>query len=66
MRVGLSHSFSACVRDGVHLDWPPYVTARADERGVRGTPTVLVEGALVPPYPGPIMNAVSAALRHPV
>ncbi|WP_055489169.1 thioredoxin domain-containing protein [Streptomyces sp. TP-A0356] len=64
--VGLTDSFAACVRDGAHLDWPPYVTARAYERGVRGTPTILVAGAVVQPYPGPITTAVTTALSQAV
>ncbi|MEU6096883.1 thioredoxin domain-containing protein [Streptomyces sp. NPDC047079] len=64
--AGLGGAFASCVRGGVHRDWPPYVTARAVERGLRGTPTVLVEGAVVPPYPGPVVTAVETALRHPV
>lgn len=65
LRVGLNDAFAACVRDGVHLDWPPYVTARAAERGVSATPTVLVEGVAVRPHPGLIRTAVAAALHHP-
>lgn len=65
-QVGLTDAFAVCVRDGLHLDWPPYVTARAAERGVSSTPTVLVEGAIVRPHPSLIRTAVGAALHSGV
>ncbi|MET7902276.1 thioredoxin domain-containing protein [Streptomyces sp. NPDC005355] len=66
LQIGLTDAFAGCVRGGVHLDWPPYVTARAAERGVSTTPTVLVEGVVVRPHPGLIQTAVSAALHSGV
>ena len=42
--VGLGDGFAAGLDSGKSLDWPPYVTARADALGVSGTPTVLVNG----------------------
>jgi protein-disulfide isomerase len=54
-----SEGFAACVAGGPYLEWPPYVTARAAELGVDSTPTVLVEGAVVRPEPGPIAAAVA-------
>jgi protein-disulfide isomerase len=64
--AGLTGSFAACVHAGGHLDWPPYVTERAFEQGMRGTPTVRVDGTAVPPHPGPITTAVESALSHTV
>ncbi|MFG2194421.1 DsbA family protein [Streptomyces sp. NPDC048639] len=60
--VGLTAAaFAECVHGGVHLDWPPYVTASAAEHGVAGTPTVFVDGLAVPPHPGTLKAAVHAA-----
>lgn len=56
-------AFGACVRNGTYLDWTAYVTDRAIERGVSGTPTVLVEGTAVPANPQTIVAAVAAAVR---
>ncbi|GAA1925858.1 DsbA family protein [Streptantibioticus ferralitis] len=64
--AGLTGAFADCVRLGAHRDWPPYVTSRAYQRGVRGTPTVLVEGAPVPPHPSLIRSAVARVLPHMV
>ncbi|MEW2257867.1 hypothetical protein [Streptomyces sp. NPDC047869] len=57
-----AHTDEDCVVVG---DRPPYVTARSVECGVRGTPTVLVEGVVVPPRPGPAATAVETAPRQP-
>jgi protein-disulfide isomerase len=56
--------FAACVADGPYLDWPSYVTARASQAGVSGTPTVLVAGADVSPEPESIAAAVAQAQRQ--
>ncbi|MEU9968336.1 DsbA family protein [Streptomyces malaysiensis] len=61
--VGLTGSFAGCVRGEAHLDWPPYVTARAAARKVGATPTVLVDGVLVRPHQRLIKTAVEAALH---
>jgi protein-disulfide isomerase len=55
--------FAAAVADGPYLDWPSYVTARATQAGVGGTPTVLVAGADVSPDPNSITAAVAQAAR---
>jgi protein-disulfide isomerase len=56
--------FAACVAGGPYLDWPSYVTARASQAGVSGTPTVLVAGADVSPEPDSIAAAVAQAARQ--
>jgi protein-disulfide isomerase len=53
--------FAACLAQGAYLEWPTYVTTRATEAGVTGTPTVLVAGAPVNPEPHAIAAAVSQA-----
>jgi protein-disulfide isomerase len=46
--VGLAaEPFAGRLGEGLYLDWPPYVTARAAGAGVSATPTVLVEGVPV-------------------
>jgi protein-disulfide isomerase len=57
--VGLSDGFSACLDSGMYLDWPPYVTARADALGVSATPTVFVNGTAVTPQAQAITAAVA-------
>jgi protein-disulfide isomerase len=58
--------FPETIRRGTYLAWPPYVTQRATQRGVAGTPSVFVRGVAVPARPGPIVVAVEAALGSPV
>jgi protein-disulfide isomerase len=55
--------FAACAADGTYLEWPSYVTARATNAGVSGTPTVLVAGTEVSPDPKSITAAVAQAGR---
>jgi protein-disulfide isomerase len=55
--------FAACVAQGTHLDWVAYVTARAMEGGVSGTPSTFVEGVPVPANSQTIAEAVAAVLR---
>jgi protein-disulfide isomerase len=58
LAIGLTdEAFGACVRAGRYLDWPSYVTTQATERGVSGTPTVLVDGTPVDPDPRAIADA---------
>jgi protein-disulfide isomerase len=45
----------------VYLPWAAYVTERAIERGVNGTPTVFVAGHPVPAHATAIEAAVAAA-----
>lgn len=58
--IGLDEGFAACVAEGRYLDWPPYVTERAAERGVSGTPSVFVEGVPVAANARTILAAVGA------
>lgn len=59
--VGLGTAFASCVSEGPYLDWPPYVTARAQAAGVDATPTVLVAGVPVAPESEAITVAVEQA-----
>jgi protein-disulfide isomerase len=60
LAVGLDDGFGRCVAAHVYLDWVEYVTARAVERGVSGTPSVYVEGVPVPANARSIATAVAA------
>jgi protein-disulfide isomerase len=63
--IGLAEQeFATCVAEGPYVDWPSYVTARASEAGVGGTPTVLIAGADVSPEPDAIAAAVAQAARQ--
>jgi protein-disulfide isomerase len=62
LSVGLpSPAFENCVLRGSYLDWPPFVTAVATDRGVTATPTVLVGGVSVPANARLIAAAVAGA-----
>ena len=63
--VGLGDGFAACLDSGKYLDWPPYVTARADALGVSGTPTVLVNGIAVAPEAKALTAAVAEVTGAP-
>ena len=63
--VGLDTAFTICLSEGPYLDWPPYVTARAFEAGVSGTPTVLVNSVMVTPEAQAISAAVARAAHVP-
>jgi protein-disulfide isomerase len=56
--------FPACVAGGVHLPWSEYVTRRALERGVSGTPSVFVAGIPVPANGVTIEAAVAEIARE--
>lgn len=55
--------FGECVSSGVHVPWSEYVTARAAERGISGTPSVFVEGVAMPAN-GSVIAAAVAELVH--
>ena len=55
--------FTDCLSEAPYLDWPGYVTARATEAGVTGTPTVLVAGTMVQANGRTIAAAVQRASR---
>jgi protein-disulfide isomerase len=60
--AGLTRTaFADCLAKAPYRDWPSYVTERAVDAGVGGTPTVLVAGASVDPEPRAISEAVAAA-----
>jgi protein-disulfide isomerase len=60
--VGLTGTaFAGCLAKAPYRDWPSYVTERAVDAGVGGTPTVLIAGASVDPEPQAIAAAVAAA-----
>ena len=52
---------TSCVREGRYLEWPTYVTIRAVEASVEGTPTVRVQGADVEPDGESLTAAVQQA-----
>jgi protein-disulfide isomerase len=54
--------FARCVAAHAYLEWTAYVTARAMQRGISGTPSVFVEGLAVPAQARTIAAAVAAAL----
>jgi protein-disulfide isomerase len=55
--------FGGCVGEHIYLDWVAYVTARAMERGVSGTPSVFVGGVPVPANASTIAAAVASVAR---
>lgn len=62
--VGLTdRAFADGVLTGTYLPWTAFVTEQAVQRGVRGTPTVFVDGAPVPPNLDGIIAAIE---RTPV
>jgi protein-disulfide isomerase len=54
-------SFASCVSEGRYLEWPTFVTSRAAQAGVEGTPTVRVQGADVEPDGESVTAAVQQA-----
>jgi protein-disulfide isomerase len=59
--LGLTDPFPTCVRDGKYKPWTQHVTEVASERGVNGTPTVLVAGKQIEPTADALSAAVAAA-----
>ena len=51
-------AFGEAVRSQAYLPWTAYLTERAIEDGVSGTPSVFVDGAPVEPDPGAIEAAI--------
>jgi protein-disulfide isomerase len=60
--VGLGNDFAEGVLEHRYIDWGPYNSARAAQRGVTGTPTVYVAGAKVLPDGRAIAAAVVMVL----
>jgi protein-disulfide isomerase len=54
-------AFASCLKDGRYRDWVTHVTDKAVERGVSGTPTVLVNGKPVQATAQAVQAAVTAA-----
>ena len=62
--VGLDvDGFGTCLMAGRYLPWAAFVTERAIERGVSGTPSVYVAGTPVPANARTIAAAVAAVAR---
>jgi protein-disulfide isomerase len=61
--IGLDPGFGRCVGEGLYLEWVAFVTTRAIERGVGGTPSVLVDGVPVPANARMIAAAVERVAR---
>jgi protein-disulfide isomerase len=60
LALGMDPGFAHCVGEHRYLEWSSFVTARAVERGVTGTPSVFVDGTPVPANG----RAISAALEE--
>ncbi|MDT5164181.1 MAG: hypothetical protein QOC88_1075, partial [Mycobacterium sp.] len=57
--IGIAEpAFAEAIQRGTYLPWPSFVTRRATERGVAGTPSVFVDGIPVPARPDSITAAV--------
>src|ERR1700727_2493561 len=54
-------AFASCVGGGRYLEWPTFVTSRAAQAGVEGTPTVRVEGIDIEPDGESLTAAVQQA-----
>lgn len=60
--VGItSDAFARAVKGDKYEDWITYVTAKADERGIRGTPTVYVDGHQIANTATALKTAVDSA-----
>jgi protein-disulfide isomerase len=61
--VGLpAEAFGQCLRDEVYEDWVKHVTEEMARRGVRGTPTVFVNGTQLPNPTGQTLAAAIDAV----
>ena len=60
--VGVDRAaFASCLGDGRYYDWPTFVTSRAAQAGVEGTPTVRVNGIDIEPDADSLTAAVQQA-----
>jgi protein-disulfide isomerase len=61
--IGIAEpAFAVAIQRGTYVPWPSFVTRRATERGVAGTPSVFVDGMPVPARPDSITAAVERVL----
>lgn len=60
LALGLDPGFARCIREGRYLEWSAYVTTRAAERGVSGTPSAFVDGMPVPANVSMIAAAIDS------
>jgi protein-disulfide isomerase len=63
--LGLDPSFPHCIGDARYLEWSAYVTTRASEHGVVGTPSVFVDGIPVPANARAITAAIEPSEATP-
>ena len=56
-------AFASCLGDGRYHEWPTFVTSRAAQAGVEGTPTVRVNGTDIEPDAGSLTAAVQQAQK---
>jgi protein-disulfide isomerase len=60
--VGVDQTaFASCLGDGRYHEWPTFVTSRAAQAGVEGTPTVRVNGTDIEPDADSLTAAVQQA-----
>jgi protein-disulfide isomerase len=58
LALGIDPGFTRCIGEHRYIEWAGYVTMRAAERGVTGTPSVFVDGVAVPANGGLIATAL--------
>jgi protein-disulfide isomerase len=61
LTLELDPGFARCIGEGRYLQWSAYITTRATERGVNGTPSAFVDGVPVPANATMIAAAIQAA-----
>lgn len=59
----VTSGFAEAVQQGTYLPWPSYVTERATEKGVAGTPSVFVDG--IPVRPDPVQSLRRSSVSFP-
>jgi protein-disulfide isomerase len=56
--LGMDPGFARCIGEQRYIEWAGFVTTRAIERGVTGTPSVFVDGIPVPADGASIVTAL--------